>query len=180
MVEETDDLCRFTALGDEDRDVGLVDDAEVAVHAVGRMKERCGGARRCESRGDLAADESGFADARDDDATVGAGDGLDRAREVFTDTTLGFGERVGFHPQDAASALDNVLVGHRLMRSQMSTARSISGPIAESGSMLGPSLGAQSGSGWVSRKRPCAPAAIADRASTGTYSRAPPLAPSGP
>src|SRR3954468_15616124 len=99
MVEQTDGLRRFSALGDENRDVRLVDDAEVAVHAVGRMKERCGGAGGCESRGDLAADESGLSYARDDYATVGAGDGLDCTREVFTDATLGFGERVGFHPQ---------------------------------------------------------------------------------
>src|SRR5256885_16637798 len=38
MVEQTDDLDRFSALRDENRDVGFIDDAEVAMHAVGRMK----------------------------------------------------------------------------------------------------------------------------------------------
>ena len=50
----------------------------------------------------------------------------------------------------------------------------------DSGSMLGPSLGARSGSGWVSRKRPSAPAATAARVSAAMCSRVPPLAPPSP
>src|SRR5687768_947708 len=46
--------------------------------------------------------------------------------------------------------------------------------------MFGPSLGARSGSGCVSRKRPFAPAPSAAKVSIGMNSRAPPLAPSAP
>src|SRR4029079_1511676 len=98
----------------------------------------------------------------------------------FSDSTLRFGKRFRFHAEDALAARNNVLVRHRLMRAQISTALPMRLPISDSGSMLGPSLGAQSGSGCVSRNKPCAPAAIADSARTGTNSRAPPLAPSGP
>jgi hypothetical protein len=68
LVDERHQLVRFAALGEQDGDVVFTDDAEVSVHAVCRMQE-CG--RRAsgrERRGNLAADESGLADARDDDA----------------------------------------------------------------------------------------------------------------
>src|SRR5262249_50649606 len=45
---------------------------------------------------------------------------------------------------------------------------------SRSGTMLGPSEGALSGSGWVSTKTPATPTATAARASTGTNSRSPP------
>src|SRR4029077_14097784 len=49
-----------------------------------------------------------------------------------------------------------------------------------SGIMFAPSEGACSGSGWVSRKNPSAPAAAAAYRRGGMNSRRPPLAPSGP
>src|SRR5437899_5552880 len=49
-----------------------------------------------------------------------------------------------------------------------------------SGIMFGPSDGARSGSGCVSRKKPSAPAAAAAYSSGGMKSRRPPLEPSGP
>ena len=45
---------------------------------------------------------------------------------------------------------------------------------SRSGTMLGPSDGAWSGSGWVSMNTPATPTATAARASTGTNSRSPP------
>ena len=46
--------------------------------------------------------------------------------------------------------------------------------------MFGPSLGARSGSSWVSTNRAATPTASAARASTGTNSRWPPLLPPWP
>ena len=51
---------------------------------------------------------------------------------------------------------------------------------SRSGTMLGPSEGAWSGSGWVSMNTPATPTATAARASTGTNSRCPPEAPPSP
>src|SRR5256714_15389137 len=160
------------------------------MHAVRGMEKSCGSASRSQCRGDFSSDQSGLADPGNDNSTISAlgiarlscsfRDALNGVRKLVPDTPLSLGEGVGFHPEDTSPALDDVLACHRLTRAQTSTARSTRPPISDSGSMLGPSLGAQSGSGWVSRKRPCAPAAMADKARTGTNSRAPPLAPSGP
>ncbi|MCY1385095.1 hypothetical protein D9M69_734350 [compost metagenome] len=49
-----------------------------------------------------------------------------------------------------------------------------------SGTAFGPSDQASAGFGWVSMNRPATPAATPARASTGTISRAPPLAPPRP
>src|SRR3954452_9248931 len=122
------------------------------MNAVGGVEKRCRRPGRSQRRRDLTSDEARFSDARDDYAAFRARDALHCAREVFVDPPLGLAERFGLHPEDATSALDDILAGHRLMRSQISTARSISDAISESGIMFGPSLGAQSGSGWVSRK----------------------------
>ena len=46
--------------------------------------------------------------------------------------------------------------------------------------MFGPSLGARSGCSWVSMNTAATPMATAARASTGTYSRWPPLVPPSP
>ena len=147
MVEESEDLVGLTALRDEDRDIGFTNDAEISVDAVCGVKKGCRSTSGRQCSGDLAADEARFADTGHDNTSLGAGNALDGAREIFTDAALGLAERLGLHAENTSSALDDVLVGHRLMRAQMSTARLINGPISDSGSMFGPSLGALSGSG---------------------------------
>src|SRR5262249_34718743 len=81
---------------------------------------------------------------------------------------------------DEANGLRKRRVDHRRTRSQMSIVRATRSSSCPSGIMFGPSLGALSGSGCVSMKRPSAPAATAASASGGMNSRAPPLAPPVP
>jgi len=42
MVEQSKDLSRLTALGDQNRDVRFADDAEIAVNAVRGVQKRRG------------------------------------------------------------------------------------------------------------------------------------------
>src|SRR5688572_9049709 len=180
MLEKAQDLVRFSALGDQDRDVRFPDQSEVAVSAVSGMEEIGGGSGRGQSCRNLASDQSGLPDSGHDDTARRTGNSLDCASKIVADALLRLRERVGLHAQHSPPALDNVFAAHWLMRDQMSTARLTSSSSAESGNMLGPSLGAVSGVGCVSMKSACAPAAIAERARRGTNSRAPPLEPSGP
>src|SRR6185437_5213620 len=132
----------------------FIDNTKIAVNAVSGMKERRRSSRGCQSRRDFSADQSGFADTRDDHASIRAGNALDCLGELLSDAPLGFGERIGLHLEDTSPTLDDVLASHRLTRAQTSTMRSIKASMSDNGSMFGPSLGAQSGSGWVSIKSP--------------------------
>src|ERR1700680_730841 len=154
MIEQSEHFVRLTTLGDEDRNVEFAYDPEIPVHAVRGVEERRGGSGRGERSRDLAADEARLADSGHDDTSFRLGNAFDRAREILTDAALCLAERFGLHAENSSSALDDVLVSHRWMRAQMSTARSSSESISARGTMLGPSLGAQSGSGCVSRKSP--------------------------
>src|SRR5262249_21769170 len=91
---------------------------------------------------------------------------------------------IGHHPvdveRDKANRPGELGVDHRRTRSHTSIVRATRSFSWSSGIMFGPSLGALSGSGWVSRKRPSAPAAVAASVREGMNSRAPPLAPPTP
>src|ERR1700730_16610740 len=116
MVEQAKYFSRLSALRNENGDVRLADDAQIAVNAVGRVKKRRGCARRRKCCSNLSPDESGLPDSGDDDATFGSRDALHRAREFVADPALCFAERLGLHAKHPTSTLDDVLVRHRLMR----------------------------------------------------------------
>src|SRR5206468_1801731 len=78
-------------------------------------------------------------------------------------------------PWDPAAAVPTARAACHTSRAMLTMPASWS-----SGIMFGPSDGARSGSGCVSRKKPSAPAAAAAYSSGGMKSRRPPLAPSGP
>src|ERR1700694_4220306 len=134
---------RLAALGDEDRDIRFAYDPQIPMHAVGRVEERRGGSGGGERSRDLAADETRLANAGHDDAPFRPGNAFDSAREFVSDAALRLAERFSLHSENSSSALDDVLVRHRWMRAQMSTARSSNAAISANGTILGPSLGAE-------------------------------------
>ena len=78
VMEDVVQLARFARPGDRQHDIACGNHAKVAVARLTRMQIQRRGSRRTHGGRDLARDMPALAHAGDDDASRGAGDGLDR------------------------------------------------------------------------------------------------------
>ena len=77
-----------------------------AVHGVSGVEEDGGRARAAKRRGDLLADEAGFADAAEHDLALVGGDQVDGLREGAVEARGEFGERGGFGLQEGTGGVE--------------------------------------------------------------------------
>ena len=104
--DQADQLGRRARTRKQDDRVAGLQDAEIAMHRVGGVQEDGRRARAAERRGDLLADEAGFADAAEHDLTGMRGDEIDRLRERAVETRGEFGERGGFGLKESAGGME--------------------------------------------------------------------------
>jgi len=70
------DFFGFAGIAEDEKEIAVVDQAEVAVKGIDGIEDHTGGAGACKGGGDFAADMPGFTDAEDDDF-VATLDGLE-------------------------------------------------------------------------------------------------------
>src|SRR5581483_6460832 len=177
--EQAQHLLALAGVGDRDQHVAALEAAQVAVAALARVQEEGRGARRGQGRGDLAAHDPRLADAREHDLAAAGEQHVDRAREARVEP-LAQGREPARFDLEHAPRPGEPLRAHAPPRARTarSTATSSASSVgsASSGTLVGPSEGARSGSSCTSRKTASTPTATAARASGATNARSPPEA----
>ena len=110
-VDEGKELVRLATLRDEQRHVVGADDPEIAVRAVRRVKEGRRRPGRGERRGDLAPDQSGFADARHNHASLRVAQQLDGAGKAVIEALERARNGVALEFQHATPAVHDARLG---------------------------------------------------------------------
>ena len=110
--QQTHGLRRRPALGNQHDGIARQADAQVAVDGVRTVQENRRRARGAQRRDDLLPDQTGLADAGDDDLAVARVEDFYRLGEVFVETGLHDAQRVGFGLQNVFACFNNFGVFH--------------------------------------------------------------------
>ena len=95
-----DDLRRLAAVGKREQDILRADHAEVPVETLDRMEKSGGSSGADQGGNDLAPDQTGFSDPRDDHPPLAGQDGLDGPDKTFIDPVQQSLDGFGFDADD--------------------------------------------------------------------------------